>query len=322
MLLFSCKVMDSDCVNKMKNHKILHTERLVLRPLTLEDAPALFAIFSDPETMRFLPFPCHQTVSETHEQLARELAVPDAYEWAICLRGRHEPIGKMNYLGNTVLPGMGYVIHRDYWGQGITVEASQAVLAYGFEELGFDRVELWIDENNLASQRVAQKLNFRLKGRIPLKYEHKTHYHIMLTFGLWAYEWRHETPPAPEAAFFRAQSVLMVHDVQETAVYYRDKLGFRIDFLFGEPPNHAAVSRGDWTGGMVTIQLTQIPPYQEIVASSYQYIFVDTHLDDLCETYRRQGVEIVSKPKNYPWGFREFTIHDLNGHILRFATHA
>jgi ribosomal-protein-alanine N-acetyltransferase len=59
---------------------------------------------------------------------------------------------------------MGYIIRRDFWGQGLTAEACRAALGYGFDVLGLDRVELWIDTTNYASQRVAQKLNFRVKG--------------------------------------------------------------------------------------------------------------------------------------------------------------
>lgn len=86
--------------------------------------------------------------------------------WAICLRDTNEIIGHVHYLGETRLPGMGYIIRRNHWGKGIAPEACRTVLPYGFEELGYDRIELWIDAPNYASQRVAQKLGFRLEGRI------------------------------------------------------------------------------------------------------------------------------------------------------------
>ena len=299
----------------------LVTERLRIRPLTLNDAPALFRVFGDAETMRFMPSLPHQTVAETQAHIVSELMVAGSYHWVICWQDSDEAIGHINYLGQTRLPGMGYIVRRDVWGQGVVPEACRAVLAFGFEQSGFDRVELWIDQNNVASQRVAHKLGFRLKGRLPMKYAHEASQHIMEVYGLWAYEWLGVAEPATEVRFFNIQPVLMVHDVGKTAAYYHHKLGFDIDFLYGEPPVHGSVSRGQWSGSMIHIQLSQVPREQEIVPASYLYIMVSTNIDELHEIYHANGVEMMSEPETYPWGMREFSIRDMNGHLLRFATH-
>jgi uncharacterized glyoxalase superfamily protein PhnB len=114
----------------------------------------------------------------------------------------------------------------------------------------------------------------------------------------------------------------MVQNVAETAVFYRDQLGFNIDFLYGIPPTHGAVSRSDWTGSGVVIQLSQVPPEQPLHPAGYIYIFVDTHLDDLFNLYHQRGVTTLSEPTSYPYGMREFAIKDNNGQILRFGTHS
>lgn len=300
---------------------ILTTERLILRPYQSQHLPDLYKMYSDLQTMRFMPTPPHKDVAATERYLADEMRHPDAHHWVICLKESDAPIGIVNYLGGTRVPGMGYIIRREYWGQGIAAEACRAALAYGFEQLGHDRVELWIDQTNFASQRVAQKLNFQLKGRIPLKYPHKAKEHIMLIFGLWAHEWHDEPAPDRPTNFYRAEPVLFVPNVAETAVFYRDKLGFNIDFLYGEPPQHGGVSRGDWTGSGAVLQLSQRPSDQPIVPSGYLYIFVGHDIDNLHDQYQANGVTIRSAPQSYPWGLREFTIEDNNGHILRFGTH-
>ncbi|MCB8945031.1 MAG: GNAT family N-acetyltransferase [Ardenticatenaceae bacterium] len=299
---------------------VLLTERLRLRPLTPDDAPALFRVFGDAQTMRFMPSLPHQTVAETQAHIERELAMVGSHNWAICWRDSEEALGHINYLGQTRLPGMGYIVRRDVWGQGIVPEACRAVLAFGFEDLGFDRVELWIDQDNVASQRVAQKLDFRLKGRLAMKYAHRASQHMMRVYGLGAYEWRGEAKPVDEVRFFNVQPVLLVHDVRETADFYQQKLGFGLDFLYGDPPVHGSVSRGQWSGALVNIQLSQVPPEREIVPSAYLYIHVGTNIDELCAEYRAKGVTIADEPMTYPWGMREFAVRDLNGHLLRFAT--
>jgi RimJ/RimL family protein N-acetyltransferase/uncharacterized glyoxalase superfamily protein PhnB len=293
-----------------------YTERLKLRPITGKDGTALFPIYHDPRAMRFWNTPPHQSAVETQAELARDLAFPGAHGWAICLKENDHPIGYVNFLGQTPIPGMGYILHPDYWGRGIVPEACRAVLPYGFEQLGYDRVELWINEDNAASIRVAQKLGFGLKGQIPLKYNHENVHHVMLVFGLAA------EPEDPAARFFRVEPVLKVHNVEKTANFYRDVLGFRINFLYGSPPSHAGVSRGDWTGSGVTIQLSQAAAGQPLASSGSLHILVGTGLDALFETYLTRGAAILNEPASRPWGMRDFTISDCDGHLLTFATHS
>ncbi len=300
--------------------RILVTERLRLRPLTREDAPALFPMFNDGPTMRFMPILPHQTVADTGAYLTKQLNMPGAVNWAICLRDTDEPIGMADYLGQTRVPGLGYIIRRDQWGKGITVEACRAALDYGFNEMGLDRVELWIEEGNAASRRVAQKLGFRFKGRIASKFVHRKQYHQAFVYGMRVNEWRGEAVATAVPQFFHTEPVLLAKDLAEAVAFYRDKLGFHVDFLYGDPPTHAGVSRGEWTGALAAIQLTQAPPDYELKPSAYLQIFVNSEIDALFETYRANGVKLISEPTNQPWGLREFAIRDLNGHQLRFAT--
>ena len=305
----------------MTMSKSLPTSRLILRPFHPHHLPDLHKIYSDAQTMRFMPSLPHADLTTTEHEIAQNLHHPDAHLWVICLKESDEAIGVVNYLGGTRIPGMGYIIRRDFWGQGIAAEACRAALAYGFEQLGYDRVELWIDQNNFASQRVAQKLNFWLRGQLPLKYAHETKEHIMLVFGLAAHAWRGEAEPDAPTKFYRMEPVLFVHDVMETAVFYRDKLGFHIDFFYGDPPNHAGISRTDWSGSGVVFQLYLVPPDRPITPSGYQYIFVSSDIDALFALYQANGVTIRQDLESHPWGLREFMIEDNNGQLLRFGTH-
>jgi ribosomal-protein-alanine N-acetyltransferase len=294
----------------------LQTERLILREMLLEDAPALHPMFSDAETMRFMYMLPHTTVEETQHHLWHDKHRHEGTcYWTIVRRDTDEAIGTIGFLGGTSIPGMGYIIRRDQWGEGIVVEAAQAALAYGFTELGYDRVELWINEQNTASQRVADKLGFTRVGRLRQRYHWEDEQHVMLVYGRWA-------EAIPHIATYNIQPVLMVRDVQASAEYYRDVLDFRIDFVVGEPPNHAAVSRGDWTTESVIIQLAVAKPNKAITPSGWLYILTSTNLDALFETYQARGVTVKFPPNTFTWGMREFAILDNNGHELRFGTHA
>ncbi len=299
---------------------VLHTSRLTLRPLRPADADDLYPHFADPETMRFMPTPPHGDVAETRRYLTAEMALPGARYWAICRHGAPTAVGIVHFLGATRIPGLGYLLARPYWGQGLTTEACRAALAYGFANLGHDRVELWIDETNAASLRVAAKLGGRLKGRLALKYPHRADHHIMLIYGLWAHEWEKAPAPARPARFFRAEPVLPALDVPTAVAYFVDVLGFKIDFLYGDPPEHAGVTRGDWTGSGVTLQISSWPPARGDIPRSTVYLVVDSRLDALHEQVAAQGAEITTPPTSHPWGMREFVVRTPDGHVLIVGT--
>ena len=59
---------------------------------------------------------------------------------------------------------MGYWIGKPYWGQGYAAEASLAVLAYGFDQLGLHRIWARHMRRNPASGRVMQKMGMLYEG--------------------------------------------------------------------------------------------------------------------------------------------------------------
>ena len=113
------------------------------------------------------------------------------------------------------------------------------------------------------------------------------------------------------------QPVLPVADVVTSAEYFRDVLGFDIDFLHGNPPVHGRVVAGD----SVYIHLARALP-EEVRPSGELRIHVGHDLDGLFETYQALGVSVVFVPVSQPWGLREFAVREINGHVLRFCGEA
>jgi uncharacterized glyoxalase superfamily protein PhnB len=105
---------------------------------------------------------------------------------------------------------------------------------------------------------------------------------------------------------------LRVPDVEAAATFYRDKLGFDVEFLWGDPPAHAGVRLG-----CASIHFSQGAPNSD---GHWIYLVVDD-VDRLFEWYRANGVETVNEPQTQPWGMREFNLNDLNGYRLRLAQH-
>jgi RimJ/RimL family protein N-acetyltransferase/uncharacterized glyoxalase superfamily protein PhnB len=297
----------------------VETDRLTLRPMSSDDAADLFLVRSDPETVRYWDGPPHTRPAETRHMIAETLRGNGAW-WTFRERGKQRAIGFIGFHGNTDVAGIGYILHRDYWRRGYGTEALRAVVDYGFNRLGLDRAELWIDEDNVASRRLAEKVGFERRSQFRTKWPHKSESHVMVVYGLVARDW-----PAlarvlpPRIAFDRLEPILSVPDVRETAEYYRDRLGFTIEFLYGDPPTHAGVARGEWSFPSARLQLSQSEP-GEIVGGLSLFVFVGPQIEQLFEAYRAGGVEVVSDLERKPWGMREFTIRDCNGYRLRFAT--
>lgn len=107
----------------------------------------------------------------------------------------------------------------------------------------------------------------------------------------------------------RAIPQLSVSNVEETQRYYRDVLGFRIDWTWGEN-DYGSVSR-DGTTLFFSNAGGNISPMVLFVNASDG--------DALCAEWRQRGAKIISEPEDKPWGMREFTVEDNNGHQLRIA---
>ena len=296
----------------------LTTERLILQPLTAADADDLYDAFRRPEAMHFMDDPLHTSTAETRKMVDGMLSGPGTI-WTIRTAAEGPALGFVDYIGNAGVPGMGYMLHPDHWGNGYMTEAVRAALDYGFDEMGLDRVELWISEENTASLRLAERAGFRRRGRMRQKYHKDESGHDKIVYGITAEQWRTGQLAGNAQAAYSLAPILAVPDVLEAAEFYCDKLGFTIGFLFGDPPTHGGIHRGEWTneGAHIQLSLTDqpLPPKPQVGF----YVFMGEDVDGLFEQYRAAGVHIEREPTNEPWGMREFAIRDCHGYLLRLG---
>ena len=159
----------------MLNHKgtvTIETDRLILRRFAMEDAEAMFRRWaSDDEVTKHLTWPTHSSLEISKMVLTdwtSHYPEPDFYNWAIVLKENGpEPIGNISVVGidNKVdAATMGYCMSRAHWRKGIMAEALTAVIAFLFDEVGFNRVEADHDPNNPASGRVMEKSGMLHEG--------------------------------------------------------------------------------------------------------------------------------------------------------------
>lgn len=145
--------------------KILETERLILRHLQPNDLDALFGLYSDPEVRRYFPEGT-LTYAETKEELEwfrnGHPEHPELGLWATIYKETNQFIGRCGLLPWTIDQQaeveVAYLLAKEYWGQGLGTEAAQAILDYGFDRLQLSRLICLIDQDNLASIKVAEKI--------------------------------------------------------------------------------------------------------------------------------------------------------------------
>jgi [ribosomal protein S5]-alanine N-acetyltransferase len=148
----------------------LHTARLVLRPLEVNDVPAVFEGYAqDSEVVRYLTWRPHATPNETRAVLERMLAACEdgsRWIWAITLRGDDTLRGMIELRPQGHKAEVAYVLARDLWGHGLMTEAVGEVLRYGLGDLGFWRIWAVVDPENLGSARVLEKAGMTREGRL------------------------------------------------------------------------------------------------------------------------------------------------------------
>jgi ribosomal-protein-alanine N-acetyltransferase len=146
----------------METPPIIETERLVLRRMMNYDAPALHAMLSDPETMRFWSTPPHATLAETEAWVADGVAAMargDGVDFVVLENDRL--IGRVAFwMGNEI----GFLFSRAVWGKGYAQEAMAAVLRHGFEQLGFKTVRADVDPGNARSLKLLERVGFQRTG--------------------------------------------------------------------------------------------------------------------------------------------------------------
>lgn len=144
----------------------LETERLVLRELADSDASALFQNYSDEDIAgNFMDTPLTDMKQAIQfiEAFKAEFRRGEAITWALSLRGTNELIGTCSYIieANSCAE-IGYDLSKAHWGKGLMSEAMRAIIAYGFDELGLQRIEADTLSKNSRSVKLLERLGFQL----------------------------------------------------------------------------------------------------------------------------------------------------------------
>lgn len=163
--------------------KVLETKRCFVRETTVEDVENFYQIYSAPSITKYMEglFP----EIEKEKQYVREYIekIYTYYEfgvWTVLEKESGAVIGRagFSYREGYEEPELGFIIGVPWQRRGYAEEVCRAILKFGREELGFERVQVLVQTENEASLGLCRKLGF--EGAERIKINGREHYRLLL----------------------------------------------------------------------------------------------------------------------------------------------
>lgn len=132
-----------------------------------------------------------------------------------------------------------------------------------------------------------------------------------------------KTPRAPSGppVLHNAIPILLVRDVEASAAFFHDKLGFAIDFLHGAPPFYGAVSRDRVC---LHLRFVHEPAFALAAAREKALLCASIEVENVQALYKEfkvPGVEFAQALKKQVWGGTDFHVRDPDGNVISFVTY-
>lgn len=150
----------------------IETERLLLRPLGMQDADFILELLNDPSFIKNIGDRNVHSVEDAHGYILKGPVT--SYEkngFGLCLvtlKETGESIGMCGLIKRDALEDvdLGYAYLPRYWSKGYAVEAAAATLNFGWQVIGLKRIVAITDPANTPSNRVLEKLGFTFEKMV------------------------------------------------------------------------------------------------------------------------------------------------------------
>jgi ribosomal-protein-alanine N-acetyltransferase len=161
----------------------LRTLRLELQPLALTDLDWYSAFAADAEVMRYIGLAGPLSFAKAKERLERYVRCWDEHGlgmFGVRPRDGKAPVGwaGLQPLDGTSEIEVGYAFGKAAWGRGFATEVASAVVQWGFETRGLERIVAVASAENAGSRRVMDKLGMSYEGVRPV-YGHDSVYYSL-----------------------------------------------------------------------------------------------------------------------------------------------
>ena len=148
---------------------MISTQRLLVRPITIDDAPFILTLLNEPSFLRYIGDKQVRTVEDARQYILNgPVASYEQHGFGLCLmelKESHTPVGMCGILKRDGLPDpdIGFALIPDFWNKGLAFEAATAVLKDARERLKLDRILAITSLDNDASINLLERLGFRFQ---------------------------------------------------------------------------------------------------------------------------------------------------------------
>lgn len=167
-----------------------------LRWLTAADVDDLFAVFADPEVVRYWSQPVFTEraqaaalVERVHAHFRRK----DLFQWGVTLARDDRVLGTCTLAHldpKSRRAEIGYALGREHWGRGFMARALPLLLDFAFGELDLNRIEADVDPRNARSIRSLERLGFEREGLLRERWFVHGEVQDTALYGLLQRDWR------------------------------------------------------------------------------------------------------------------------------------
>ena len=122
-----------------------------------------------------------------------------------------------------------------------------------------------------------------------------------------------------EVSVTSATPIFFVSDLPKAAAFYRDQLGFQVDFLHGSPPFYGSVSRGQ---ACIHLRLVHQTWFAARAAEEDSLILATVEVSDveaLYAEFQARAVDFAQPLQQQPWGGTDFHVEDPDGNRIAFV---
>ena len=197
----------------------INAARVSLRPFIENDKDSIYAIYSDPEVMRYwgsLPMKDPLEAKDFLAEILEDLRSRRCIQWGIARRTDDRVIGTIAffYLDFVARKAeLGFALGRAHWGMGYMHEALQAAIGYAVNEMDLRRLEADVDPRNLPSIRLLERLGFQKEGYLRERWLVLGESQDSVLYGLLRKDWKtpgatYEVIPPPDSPKYASNTTV------------------------------------------------------------------------------------------------------------------
>ena len=108
-------------------------------------------------------------------------------------------------------------------------------------------------------------------------------------------------------------TVMTVRDIPQSLAYYRDKLGFKVAFEYGNPTSYVGLRGDDVSLHLIAATRNKRQPGRGAVS------IIVNEVNSLHADLVHRGAKVLTEPRDEDYGMRDFDVTDLDGNMIYFG---